>query len=147
MKKCCRLWTRPAIATSNLQAYSPITCETPKPIAYEHLRVTKATCVLSCSAVSDFLLAHALYPASSSVHDISQARILEWVANSSSRGSSQPRNWTQVSLFAGRFFTSWATEPSSNILFLLVLSFASMLKAASCSTWWMPKAGLAVAIS
>ena len=37
-----------------------------------------------------------------------QARILEWVAFPFSRGSSQPRNWTQVSCIAGRFFTSWA---------------------------------------
>ena len=36
-------------------------------------------------------------------------RILAWVAFSFSRGSSQPRNWTQVSLIAGGFFTSWAT--------------------------------------
>ena len=40
---------------------------------------------------------------------ILQARILEWVAMPSSRGSSQPRDWTQVSHIAGRFFTSWAT--------------------------------------
>ena len=33
----------------------------------------------------------------SSVHGISQARILEWVAVSFSRGSSQPRDWTYVS--------------------------------------------------
>jgi len=37
----------------------------------------------------------------SSVHRILQARILEWVAKSSSRGSSRPRDWTQVS-FTGR---------------------------------------------
>ena len=35
-------------------------------------------------------------PPGSSVHRISQARILDWVAISSSRGSSQPRDWTQV---------------------------------------------------
>ena len=40
---------------------------------------------------------------------ILQARILEWVAFTFSRGSSQCRGWTQVSLIAGRFFTSWAT--------------------------------------
>ena len=43
------------------------------------------------------------------VHGILQARILEWVAISFSRGSSQPRDWTQVSWIAGRFFTIWAT--------------------------------------
>ena len=39
-------------------------------------------------------------------HGILQARILEWVAIPFSRGSSQPRDQTQVSHIAGRFFTS-----------------------------------------
>ena len=39
-----------------------------------------------------------------------QGRILEWVATSSSRGSSQPRDRTQVSHIAGRFFNVWATK-------------------------------------
>ena len=38
----------------------------------------------------------------SSVHGIFQARILEWVAISFSRGSSWPRDWTRVSCTAGR---------------------------------------------
>ena len=42
----------------------------------------------------------------SSVHGILQARILEWVAISFSRGSSQPRDRTQVSCIAGRRFAS-----------------------------------------
>ena len=45
----------------------------------------------------------------SSVHGILQARFLEWVAMPSSRGSSQPRDWTCVSCdscIAGRFFTA-----------------------------------------
>ena len=46
----------------------------------------------------------------SSVLGISQARVLEWVAFPFSRGSSQPRDRTQVSYIAGRFFTSWATN-------------------------------------
>ena len=44
------------------------------------------------------------------VHGILQARKLEWVAFPFSRGSSQPRDWTQVSLTVGRFFTGWATR-------------------------------------
>ena len=44
---------------------------------------------------------------------ILQARILEWVAISSSRGSSQPRNRTQVSHITGRFFIIWATWEAS----------------------------------
>ena len=64
-------------------------------------------------------------PPASSVHGISQARILEWVAMPSSRGSSWPKDWTSVSSVActaGRFFIaktlgkpfgpiiSWQTE-------------------------------------
>ena len=41
------------------------------------------------------------------VHGILQARILEWVAFPFSRESSQPRNRSQVSHIAGRFFTSF----------------------------------------
>ena len=44
------------------------------------------------------------------VGGILQARILEWVAMPFSRGSSQPRDRTQVSLIADGFFTSWATR-------------------------------------
>ena len=47
-------------------------------------------------------------PPGSSVHGILQARVLEWVATPSSRGSSQLRDWTQVSCITGRFFTIWA---------------------------------------
>ena len=43
-------------------------------------------------------------------HGILQAGILEWVAIPFSRGSSQPRDRTQVSFIAGEFFTSWATR-------------------------------------
>ena len=43
------------------------------------------------------------------VHGILQARIPEWVAFPFSRGSSQPRDRTQVSHIAGGFFTSSAT--------------------------------------
>jgi len=49
-------------------------------------------------------------PSGFSVHGILQARILEWVAISFSKGSSQPRDQTQVSRIAGRFFTIWATN-------------------------------------
>ena len=49
------------------------------------------------------------------VHGILQARILEWVAFPFSRGSSQPRDQTQVSRIAGRFFTSWATREAIRV--------------------------------
>ena len=44
---------------------------------------------------------------------ILQARILEWVAISFSRGSSQPRDQTLVSCIAGRFFTIWAIREAN----------------------------------
>ena len=46
----------------------------------------------------------------SSVHGTSQARVLEWVAISFSRGSSQPRDRTPVSSIVDRCFTVWATR-------------------------------------
>ena len=46
----------------------------------------------------------------SSIHGILQARTLEWVAMPFSRGSSQPRDWTQVSHNPCRYFTVWATR-------------------------------------
>ena len=46
----------------------------------------------------------------SSIHGIFQARVLEWVAISFSRGSSQPRDQTQVSSTGDRCFTIWATQ-------------------------------------
>ena len=54
----------------------------------------KVKVALSCSALC-----------CSSVHGILQARILEWVAISFSRGSIQPRKGTWVSCIAGRVFT------------------------------------------
>ena len=50
----------------------------------------------------------------SSVHGILQARILEWLAVPFSRRSLQPRDQTQVSHIAGRFFTSQATWKLKN---------------------------------
>ena len=86
-------------------------------------------CVHVCSTssvVSNFLWPMDCSPPGSSVHGILWARILEWVAMLSSKGSSQPRDWTQsscVASIAGTFFT---TEPpgkpclSSNICFSAV---------------------------
>ena len=62
-------------------------------------------------------------PPSSSVRGILQARLLEWVAISSSRGSSWPRDWTCVSCIsasAGSFFT---TEPPASFAIAICYSF------------------------
>ena len=54
-------------------------------------------------------------PLGSSVLDILQARILDWVAIPFSRGSSWPRDQTWVSRITGRFFfTIWATREALN---------------------------------
>ena len=67
----------------------------------------------------------------SSVPVILQARILEWVAMSSSRRSSQPRDWTHVSCnscSAGGFFTHWATwEALQSLHILSILAVLSLL--------------------
>ena len=47
---------------------------------------------------------------SSSVHGILQARTLEWVAIPFSRGSSQPRDQSQVSCIVDRYFIIWTTR-------------------------------------
>ena len=46
----------------------------------------------------------------SSIHGILQARVLEWVAISFSRGSSRPRDWTWVAHIPGRRFNRWTTR-------------------------------------
>ena len=56
-------------------------------------------------------------PMNYTIHEILQVRILERVAVPWSRGSSQPRNRTQVSNIAGRFFTSWAIREAQLALF------------------------------
>ena len=61
-------------------------------------------------------------PPGSSVHGILQATVL---AMPSSRGSSWPRDWTQVSHIAGRFFTIWATSKAQ--LEPVFISFFSFL--------------------
>ena len=58
-------------------------------------------------------------PPGSSVQGILQARILEWIAISFSRGSSWPRDQIQVSCIAGRFFSIWAKgKVTLNLLWL-----------------------------
>ena len=64
----------------------------------------------NCSVVSHSLWPLNCSPPGPSVHGMVQARILEWIAIPFSRGSSQSRDWTQVSCIAGRFFTIWVTH-------------------------------------
>ena len=86
-------------------------------VKYHHLNVT--LCQESFCRKVKVKVAE-LYPNSLWPHElyspwILQARILQWVAFPSSRGSSQTRDWTQVSSIAGGFFTSWATGEALRI--------------------------------
>ena len=69
----------------------------------------------ACSVVSDSATTWTIYsPPGSSIHGILQARILEWVAIFSSRGSSWPRDQTHVSwvsYIVSRFFTEQPGRP------------------------------------
>ena len=87
---------------------SPITKDLPFP--WSEVEVAQ-----SCPTLCD--------PMDYTVHGIFQARILEWVAFPFSRGSSQPRDGTQIPCIAGRFFTSWATLPWPNSDLPHVLSY------------------------
>ena len=87
------------------------------------LNMSITLCLKALSTGSEWVKSLSLWdpvdcsPPGSSVHWILQARILEWVAISFSRGSSRPRDWTQVSRIAGRRFNLWATrEPSPKAL-------------------------------
>ena len=73
-----------------------------------------ATNTKSRSVVPDYLRPVDCSPAGPSVQEILQARILEWVAISFSRGASQPRDRTPVSRIAGRRFNLWATREAHN---------------------------------
>ena len=64
----------------------------------------KPCCCLVAMSCPTLLQPHGLYPPGSSVHGISQARIMDWIAISSSRVFSQPRDQTFASCTAGWFF-------------------------------------------
>ena len=71
--------------------------------------------LVSCSVMLTVCNPMDYDPPGSSVHRMLQARILEQVAIPFSMGSSWPRNRTQVSCIAGRFFIFWATREDLKI--------------------------------
>ena len=76
---------------------------------------------VSHSVLSDSLWPHRLYSSpGSSAHGILQARILDKVAISFLKGSSWPRDWTQVSHIAGRLFTNWANREVLSIIIIFI---------------------------
>ena len=76
------------------------------------------THIICVVAQSYLTLCHCLdySPSGSSVHGISQERILEWVAIFFSRGSPRLRDGTQISCIAGGFFTTESPEKSSQCI-------------------------------
>ena len=78
---------------------------------YNYMKVKVAQLCLALCSPMDYI-----------IHEILRVRILEWVAFPFSRGSFQPKDQTQVSRIAGRFFTDWATREA------LMISSASSLK-------------------
>ena len=69
------------------------------------------SCPVLCDPVDCSLLG-------SSDHGILQARILEWIAISFSRGSPQPRDQIHTSCIEGSFFTIWATRKALRMRYL-----------------------------
>ena len=63
-------------------------------------------CVCVCAQLCLTLCDIDCSPPGSSVHEILEVRILEWVAISSTRGSSQPRDLNHISCITGRCFTA-----------------------------------------
>ena len=75
------------------------------------------TCLTLCSPMDSSV-------SGSSVHGILQARILEWVIHSLLPGSSPPRDQTQVSCIAGRFFTIWAAREAHMFSYCMLSLFS-----------------------
>ena len=88
---------------------------------------SQRTCVVSQSCLTLCDPVDCNLPGSS-IHGILQARILEWVAISFSKGSSRPRDWTWVSCLVGRRFNLWATREAPH-------ASKVMLKILQTSTW------------
>ena len=84
---------------------------------YIYIYVKVHVCVLVTQSYLTHCNSMACSPPVSSVHEILQASILAWVASPFSRGSSQSRDQTWVSLIAGRFVT---TVPSGKPKVLLL---------------------------
>ena len=108
-QKKCALQPTESWAVASICYLKPlhlgVVCYTAKSNWYSNVYLVmkmKVKTAQSCPTLCD--------PVDYTVHGILQARILEWVAFPFPRGSSQPRDRTQVSHIAGRFFTSWTTR-------------------------------------
>ena len=91
-----RSWTKPVCRL--VPCFTPFTQDV-------YVSISCSVRLLDCSPMD-------CSPPGSCVHGILQARILEWVAIPSSKGSSRPRDWTSVACITGRFSTIWVTRES-----------------------------------
>ena len=85
----------------------------------------------SCLTLSDPVFCN---PPGAPVLGISQVRILEWVVNPFSRGSSWPRGWIGVSCVASRLFTAWTTRAAWRIM-----NIRGKQHWCNSSGWWVWK--------
>ena len=105
---CCHCWISlpaghsPAHSIHWLPSWLPFQCKCSPVLVLVCTGKVKVKVAQLCPTFCD--------PMDYTVHEILQARVLEWVAIPFSRGSSQPRDRTQVSHTADGFFTSWATR-------------------------------------
>ena len=117
--KCIYIFSAPLLAfTKNSLKFSMCARSYNRLPTYVITLIGRITKCLTCWFEKWKVLIAQLYPTlcdpmdyslpGSSVYGILQERTLKSVAIPFSRGSSQFRNWTQVSLIAGRFFTIWA---------------------------------------
>ena len=92
-------WLRLCAHNEGAQVPSPVRIPHARRVCKMQVKVLATqSCPILCNPMG-------CSPPGSSVHGILQARIWEWVAMPSSRGSSQPRDRSRVSCTAGRFFT------------------------------------------
>ena len=94
--------------------------------------------VVCCLVVSESLRPRDCSLPVSSVHGILQAKTLEWVAISFSRGSSQPRDWTCVSCIGRRFLCHWATKETWTMLIVRVCVCVCVFKGSYLSQYCLP---------
>ena len=117
-------WNEFLLASSNSynsSIYAVLAC-----VPYEMcVCVCVCVCVCACACVYAQLYLTLCDPMDcslpvSSDHGISQARMLEWVATSFSRGSSWPRGWTHVSYIGREILYHWASRELLHLSTFLV---------------------------
>ena len=109
-----------------LKNISLIFCPEAKDSFCSHSEFALSSVQFSRSVVSDSLWPHGLEPTSLLCPwDFSRPRILEWVAISSSRESSQPRDQTRISCIVMQIFYHWATREAHPFIVILDCYFTT----------------------